>query len=115
MSENTTPNPDQLNDASSKIETIKNLIFGENIQAYDSEFESLKSDITTKRDELKSFVEETRVELNALIDNLSTDLNIRITELDDSINEKIENLEDKKIDKKTLGQLLVKLGNQISE
>ncbi len=115
MSEKITPNTDPLNDASSKIETIKNLIFGENIQAYDSEFESLKKEITTKRDELRSFIEETRSELNALIDNLSTDLNIRITEVEDSISEKIENLEDKKIDKKTLSQLLIKLGNQVSE
>jgi len=116
MSKNTTEiNTNNVNDASSKIETIKNLIFGENIQAYDSEFETLKRDITKKSNELKGFIEETRQELNDLIDNLSTDLNIRITELEDTINEKAEDLETKKVDKKTLGQLLVKLGNQIGE
>lgn len=115
MSKTTPEIANHTNDASSKIETIKNLIFGENIQAYDSEFETLKKDITKKRDELKSFVEETRQELNTLIDNLSTDVNIRITELEDSINEKADDLETKKVDKKTLGQLLVKLGNQIGE
>ena len=35
----------QTTDASSKIDAIKQLIFGENIQAYDSEFEAVKSDI----------------------------------------------------------------------
>lgn len=115
MSKTTPEIPNTINDASSKIETIKNLIFGENIQAYDSEFETLKNDIANKRDELKDFVEETRQELNSLIDNLSTDLNIRITELEDNITEKTKSLEAKKVDKKTLGQLLVKLGNQINE
>ncbi|WP_010180059.1 fructose 1,6-bisphosphatase [Aquimarina agarilytica] len=107
--------PNGALDAGSKIEAIKNLIFGENIQAYDSEFDSLKKEIAQKRDELKDFIEETRKELNGLIDNLSTDLNIRITELEGSIADKAEDLEAKKVDKKALGQLLVKLGNQISE
>lgn len=115
MSKTTPEITPDTNDVNSKIETIKNLIFGENIQAYDSEFETLKKDITKKRDDLKVFVEETRQELNGLIDNLSTDLSIRITELEDSINDKVEDLETKKVDKKTLGQLLVKLGNQIGE
>ena len=115
MSKNTPEIPNTLNDASSKIETIKNLIFGENIQAYDSEFETLKKDITRKSDHLKGFIEDTKKELNSLIDNLSTDLNIRITELEDTITEKVEDLENNKVDKKTLGQLLVKLGNQIGE
>ena len=102
-------------DAGSKIEAIKNLIFGENIKEYDSEFEFLKKDIHKKRNELKNLIEETHRELNTLIDNTSTDLNIRITELEDSIADKTENLAMSKVDKKTLGQLLVKLGNQISE
>ncbi len=107
--------PNGVLDSGSKIEAIKNLIFGENIQAYDSEFDSLKKEITEKRDELKDFVDETRKELNDLIDNLSTDLNIRITELETTIADRAEDLNTKKVDKKILGQLLVKLGNQISE
>lgn len=115
MSKTTPEINNNQNDVNSKIETIKNLIFGENIQAYDSEFETLKKDIAKKSDNLKIFIEETRQELNGLIDNLSTDINIRITELEDSTTEKIESLDTKKVDKKTLGQLLVKLGNQIGE
>lgn len=115
MSKTTPEITDTSNDVNSKIETIKNLIFGDNIQAYDSEFDTLKKDITKKSDDLKIFIEETRQELNGLIDNLSTDLNIRITELEDNITERAEDLEVKKVDKKTLGQLLVKLGNQIGE
>jgi len=116
MSKNTKEAPlENQIDSVSKIETIKNLIFGENIQQYDSEFETLKADIIKKREELRALVEETNQEINTLIDNLSTDLNIRITELENNIADKADSLEAKKVDKKTLGQLLVKIGNQISE
>jgi hypothetical protein len=36
----------------SKIEAIKNLILGENIQEYNHEFEGLKSEIAERRKEL---------------------------------------------------------------
>ncbi len=108
-------NIEQQVDSVSKIETIKNLIFGENIQQYNSEFESLKKDILQRRAELKELIEETNLEVNTLIDNLSTDLNIRITELEGALSDKAANLDAKKVDKETLGALLVKIGNQISE
>lgn len=109
------PLVENQNSSVSKIETIKNLIFGDHIEQYDSEFEALKKDILSKREELKVLLEDTTKELNILVDNLSTDLNIRITELENSLSDSIENIETQKVNKKTLGELLIKLGNQISE
>ncbi len=103
------------NDPSSKIEAIKNLIFGENIAAYNSEFEKVKKDIAAKRQELREYIEDTSKELNQAIDNLSTDINIRITELEDNLADKADMLDDKKVDKKTLGDLLISLGEKINQ
>jgi len=103
------------NDPSSKIEAIKNLIFGENIAAYNSEFETVKNDISAKKKELEDFIDDTRKELNQAIDNLSTDINIRITELEDSLADKVEMLDTKKVDRKTLGDLLISMGEKISK
>ncbi|TPN83879.1 fructose 1,6-bisphosphatase [Aquimarina algicola] len=103
------------NDPSSKIEAIKNLIFGENIAAYNSEFEQVKNDIQVKKKILEDLIEDTRKELNQAIDNLSTDVNIRITELEDNLNDKIETLDTNKVDKKTLGDLFISLGEKISQ
>ena len=103
------------NDPSSKIEAIKNLIFGDNIAAYNSEFDQVKKDILSKKAELEEFIEDTRKELLQSIDNLSTDLNIRITELEDSLNDKADLLESKKVDKKSLGELLISLGEKIKD
>lgn len=111
--EETTPIENGIVDASSKIETIKNLIFGDNIKAYDSEFETLKKDLEAKREELKNYIEDVHQELNALVDNLSTDLNIRLTSLEDKFNERADQLEETKLDRSLLGDLLVKMGENI--
>ncbi|QCX01728.1 fructose 1,6-bisphosphatase [Aggregatimonas sangjinii] len=109
----------QLNDkkeeAASKIEIIKNLIFGENIEAYDSEFDLLKKDILNKKKVLEDLIEEVRQDLKSAIDNVATDVNIRITELEDKIDDKLEGLETDKVDRKMLGKLLVDLGEKVGQ
>ena len=112
------PSKDQVDnttDSSSKLDAIKQLIFGENIQAYDSEFETVKTDILSKKHELENLIDDTRKELLQNIDNLSTDINIRITDLENSFNDKADRLDEKKLDRKLLGKLLMNLGEKISK
>lgn len=99
----------------SKIDLIKNLIFGENIQAYNSEFEALKKDILDKKKILEELIEEVRTDLTAAIDSVSTDVNIRITELEEKLEDRIEQLDDEKLDKKMLGNLLIELGEKVGK
>ncbi|APX99188.1 hypothetical protein CLV86_1137 [Lacinutrix venerupis] len=102
------------NDPTSKIDAIKQLIFGENMVEYNHEFEAVKKDILKKKKELENLVDEVKTELLQNIDNLSTDINIRITELENSLEDKADALEEKKLDRKLLGDLLIKLGEKIS-
>lgn len=106
-------NQESTVDSASKIEAIKNLIFGENIEQYDSEFETLKKEIEEKREKLQNYIDEVRNELMQSIDSLSTDINIRITDLEDAINSKTDALTEEKVDRKELGDLLIKLGEKI--
>ena len=101
-------------DSVSKIEAIKNLIFGENIQQYDSEFEKLKAEIDQRKQALEDYIAEVRKELTQSIDSLSTDLNIRITEVEDRLKEKADELSEDKLDRKEFGNLLKELGEKIS-
>lgn len=105
----------ETQDSASKINAIKQLIFGENIEAYNHEFETLKQDIQNKKEALENLIDEVRKELLQNIDNLSTDINIRVTELENSLEEKTQNLNHKKVDKKLLGELLISLGEKISK
>lgn len=108
-----TQDQESTQDSSSKIEAIKNLIFGENIQQYDTEFEDLKKVIDKQKAALETYIEEIRGELMQAIDSLSTDVNIRITDLEDSMNEKTETLTKQKVDKKELSKMLISLGEKI--
>ena len=101
-------------DSDSKIEVIKNLIFGDDIAEYSLELVSLKKEIDIKRKELKDYINETRQDLMTSIDNLSTDVNIRITDLENALEDKADQLDDKKVDRKLLGDLLISLGEKIA-
>ncbi|MBL4887211.1 MAG: fructose 1,6-bisphosphatase [Flavobacteriaceae bacterium] len=102
-------------DPTSKLEAIKDLIFGEQIAEYDGVFKSIKKDLNTKKEQLENLIEELRQELESSIDSLSTDINIRITDLETTVSNHVNTLESNKVDKKTLGKLLVSLGEKISE
>jgi len=106
--------PTENHDSSSKIEAIKNLIFGENIEQYDSEFNTLKKEIQEKKEALESYIDEVRSEIMQSIDTLSTDVNIRITDLEDAVQAKTDALSEEKVDRKQLGKLLISLGEKIS-
>lgn len=99
--------------ADSKIDAIKHLIFGDNIEEYSQEFDTLKKELEQRRKELSDFIDDTRKELMSAIDNLGTDLNIRVSDLEESLNERTENLDNTKIDKSQLGNLLIKMGEKI--
>ncbi len=99
-----------VNASASKIDAIKELIFGEELQTYNSQLKSLKDDINKQREEL----EDLRKELLQNIDNLNTDLNIRISNLDDEFKNMSLEQDNSKLDKKVLGDLLIKLGETIA-
>lgn len=106
-------NSSNTNESAQRLEAIKNLIFGENIQQIDAEFDSIKSHIEKRKEEIETLIEDTHKELSTTIDNLSTDLSIRITELEDKVNEKTDELNHKKVDRNILGSLLVSMGEKI--
>lgn len=99
----------------SKIEVIKNLIFGENIQAYNTEFEKLRKDILNKKKSLESLIEEVRSELQSSIDDVSSDVNDRLNSLEERLENKIDDIESGVVQKEDLGNLLIQLGEKISK
>jgi tRNA U34 5-carboxymethylaminomethyl modifying GTPase MnmE/TrmE len=100
-------------ESNQRIEAIKNLIFGENIQQIDHDFSEVKTLIEQRKEELENYILEVKTELHKTIDNLSTDLNIRITDLENNFNDKTEELNHKKVDRNLLGTLLVSMGEKI--
>ena len=104
---------DKIESSASKIEVIKNLIFGETIQEYDAELEVLKKEVLKKKQELENLIDEVKSDLNTTLDSVATDVNIRITELEKNFSEKIEDLQQDQVNKDTLGKLLIEMGERI--
>ncbi len=100
-------------DQVSKLDAIKNIIFGENIAQYEKAFKEVKTDIDTKKEFLENYIDDVRKDLEQHIDSVSTDINIRITDLENKLDEKAEKLDAKKVDRKTLSKLLISLGEKI--
>ncbi len=100
-------------ETASKIELIKNLIFGENIQAYESEFEQIRKEMLNKKKALEDLMEAIRTDLRMSIDDVSTDINIRITELEQKMGDRLEHMEEEQLDKEYLGDLLIALGEKV--
>jgi len=103
------------NGSISKIDAIKELLFGDNIQAYDSEFEALKADILSKKKELEHLLDGVKSEILQKIDSIDTDVNIRITNLEDALNDKIEASNATNVNRKLLSDLFIKLGERLGE
>lgn len=101
------------NVAASKIDAVKKLLFGEEMDTYNSEFHALKKEIEAKKSELEDLIERTQKEISELIDNVSTDLNIRITELEGSLSDRADKLTKDKVNRDQLGKLLVEIGEKI--
>ena len=109
-----------------KIEAVKQLIFGENMQQYDSEFNEIKAIIKKSRTEIENELNETRDALNKLINqtkdsltneiqDLRSDMNKKVTQLRADMDESVADLEDRKLNRKLLGALLQEMGKQIAE
>jgi tRNA U34 5-carboxymethylaminomethyl modifying GTPase MnmE/TrmE len=100
-------------DQVSKLDAIKNIIFGENMAQYEQAFKEVKEDIEAKKEYLQNYIDDVRKELEQHIDSVSTDLNIRITDLETKLEDRVAHLDAKKVDKKTLSKLLISLGEKI--
>lgn len=109
-----------------KIEAVKQLIFGENMQQYDSEFNEVratikktKQDLVNEIDEtrtaLTDLINETRESLNKALSDLRSDTNKKVSQLREDMDEAVADLDDRKLNRKLLGALLQEMGKQISE
>ena len=109
-----------------KIEAVKQLIFGENMQQYDSEFNEVRATIKKTKQELVNEIDETRTALTDLINETRESLNKAVSDLRNDMNKKtsqlradlddsVADLDERKVNRKLLGELLQMMGKQIAE
>ncbi|MBX2843440.1 MAG: hypothetical protein KTR26_16835 [Flammeovirgaceae bacterium] len=98
-----------------KIDAIKQLIFGENIQEYDEEFKQIRKYINDAKSELENKLEQTSKELKNMIESLRENHDKKIEDLRGQMLNEVKNLDHKKLDRNLLGDLLQEIGGKIKE
>lgn len=109
-----------------KMEAVKQLIFGENMQQYDSEFNEIKAlikktrtdvenEINDTRDALTKLINQTKETLTNDISDLRSDMNKKVTQLRSDMDDSVADLDEKKVNRKLLGTMLQEMGKQIAE
>ncbi|MHB0755006.1 hypothetical protein [Polaribacter sp. M15] len=99
----------------SRIAAVRDLIFGENIQQYDSEFadvynkiEALKNSTNKNLSEAVTNLENKLADLESLVDHKFQDLN-------DDLDKRLADLDDEKADRRKLGKALEKIALMLQE
>ena len=105
----------KLEKVPSKIEIIKNLLVGEQLEDYDAELELLRKQIIEKKETLDKLITDIKTELEQSIDQVSVDINQRITDVEKNLSKKLDDVSASQVYKKELGNLLSELGDKIAK
>lgn len=101
------------NDA--KIDVIKELIFGNNMREYQSEFEGLHDVVTQNKIDLENKLNTAKDELYDYLDEMRKELNAKIDDLQMNLQAEIDRLDDVKTDRKMLGDLFEHMAKEIKD
>lgn len=93
----------------SKIQAVKELIFGTEIKNYEKEFQEIQDHLAEIEQKL---VDESNARESA-VQQLEKDMEARLDKLEATLTKKIEELEDKKTDRAALGKMLVQIGEKL--
>jgi vacuolar-type H+-ATPase subunit I/STV1 len=99
----------------SRIAAVRDLIFGENIQQYDSEFADVYDKIKALQDESKKNLSESVTNIENKLADLESLMEHKIQDLSDDLEKKLADLDDEKADRKKLGKALEKIALMLQE
>lgn len=95
----------------SKLQAVKELIFGKEIQDYDAEFKKIHSIIAAN----KAKSDEDNLNQQKALDNLEKSITGRIDRLEAELTKKIALLDNKKADRAKLGKMLIQIGEKLQD
>ncbi len=98
-------------DELSKLQAVKELIFGQEIQDYDAEFREINTNISSIQEKSNSDWNKQQKALESLEKAITN----RINRLENDLMKKIVNLENKKTDRAKLGKMLIQIGEKLQD
>ena len=114
-------NPEQKNEAvasqqvDSRIAAVRDLIFGENIQQYDTEFADVYDKIKALQADNKKGLAEAVTNIENKLADLESLVDHKFQDLNDDLEKKLADLDDEKADRRKLGKALEKIAQMLQE
>lgn len=97
-----------------KLAAIKEIIFGENIKEYDSEFKNLHKSIDKQNEELLNKLASLKSDLDKVINEMKENFSKQIIALKEDTAEKFNQLRAERIEgDKALGDMLIEVGKKL--
>jgi tRNA U34 5-carboxymethylaminomethyl modifying GTPase MnmE/TrmE len=104
-----------LSKIDSRIEAVRDLIFGENIQAYNAEFSAVYDKIQALKEESERNLEKAIAQIESNLADLERLLDHKVQDLTADLNKGLDELDDAKVDRRKLGQALEKIALMLQE
>lgn len=99
----------------SRIEAVRDLIFGENIQEYNLEFAAVYDKIQALKEESQRNLEEAVAQIESSLADLERLVDHKVQDLTADLNKGLDELDDAKVDRRKLGQALEKIALMLQE
>ena len=98
-----------------RLAAVRDLIFGENILQYNSEFEDVFNKIKILENETQKNLENAVVTLERKVSDLEGLMDHKFQDLNEDLDKKLNELDDEKADRKKLGKALEKIALMLQE
>lgn len=99
----------------SRIAAVRDLIFGENIQKYDSEFEDVYDKIDTLQEKNSKSLADAITNIENKLADLESLVDHKFQDMNDDLDKRLADLDDEKADRRKLGKALEKIAQMLQE
>lgn len=106
---------EDLNAEQKKLNEIRNLLFGQNVQEYRSEFEELKAIIQKNKSEAEQTIAEMKSNFESTLNSLERNFEDQLTSSNRETNIRLDELDDNKVDRVKMASMLHELANQLEK
>ena len=98
-----------------RIAAVRDLIFGENIQQYNSEFEDVYNKIQNLKEASQKSLSESIAQIENKLADLESLVDHKFRDLSEDLDKKLADLDDEKTDRRKLGKALEKIALMLQE
>lgn len=101
--------------SASKLDEIKKIIFGDEIEAYNSELKKLKTLVDNYRTEISVKIDEVKIEMLRSIEKAEERLLNQIQQIQVAMQQELQNQRQRQVSKSALKQLFDHMSNTLSQ